>query len=535
MELSGFISNCRHRKNVVNKRGKAVSCVCGHCVDCYNRKANKNRHLCDLESSRWKYVYFFTLTYDEYNVPRMRLEETPEGFINCYEYTTRPYKNTSKTGKWKKYSDYNKLLAVIPTNFKDEKFKSFYSKATPKGEGIFRPFPYLRYIRNKDAQDFIKRVRFYASRDFDISPRYFISSEYGPETFSPHFHGLLYFDSDDFAKHVGEVLRKAWKFGAVRKDSFAERRESVGTYCAGYINSFSCLPYYLSFDSVRPKSFHSVYFGTQDNKDVRDYLYKNVERAFFETSFITSDNRIIDFIPTSGFSARFFPRCYNYEFQSAGNIYRLYTCYLSLKRSTGLTKCSDLARYVILYHDSPDIIGLAKWSYINEFLKSLEIYRCYVRNSTELLITSESFFSLFDDEPPEETIKLYNRIYSAINFSRNFLIFNCEKISVDEALTLINFYYRVSSRYYFANMYNFMNEYNLDTGSVDYSSFYYNSKEYYGKHCNLIFSHFLNYDTYNPYESDGYIRKINRFKDVLYQKKIKHRQQNDSNKIWCQT
>lgn len=47
-------------------------------------------------------------------------------------------------------------------------------------------------IRNKDIQDFIKRLRKKFTKDEKTKIRYFGSSEYGPKTMRPHYHYLFF-------------------------------------------------------------------------------------------------------------------------------------------------------------------------------------------------------------------------------------------------------------------------------------------------------------------------------------------------------
>ena len=64
-------------------------------------------------------------------------------------------------------------------------------KALQKKCRLFGDIPYLR---KRDLQLFIKNLRSYLP-EYEI--RYFASGEYGPETFRPHFHLLLYVNDSE--------------------------------------------------------------------------------------------------------------------------------------------------------------------------------------------------------------------------------------------------------------------------------------------------------------------------------------------------
>ena len=93
----------------------------------------------------------------------------------------------------------------------------------PKLQNYASQNPIIGYCCKADVQKFFKRLRRRVEYDrLDLFPyykkedrtfRYFVTSEYGPGTFRPHYHGLLFFNHERIGKAVEEVyLRECWKF-----------------------------------------------------------------------------------------------------------------------------------------------------------------------------------------------------------------------------------------------------------------------------------------------------------------------------------
>lgn len=105
---------------------------CGKCIECLKDRQNSWKIRLQEEARDHKYVYFFTLTYRDDTVP----------------FTFD--------------DDGNKVL----------------------------------HVRKSDIQLWIKRHRISYQRYFkrDIDFKYFICSEYGPNTGRPHYHGIIFTD-----------------------------------------------------------------------------------------------------------------------------------------------------------------------------------------------------------------------------------------------------------------------------------------------------------------------------------------------------
>ena len=82
--------------------------------------------------------------------------------------------------------------------------------------------------------------------------------EYGPVHFRPHFHLLLFTNSDEVAEVLRQCHDKSWKFG---RSDFQRAAGGAASYVASYVNSLSAAPLlYRSCRSFKPRSRSSLGF-----------------------------------------------------------------------------------------------------------------------------------------------------------------------------------------------------------------------------------------------------------------------------------
>jgi hypothetical protein len=117
--------------------------------------------------------------------------------------------------------------------------------------------PFLNYV---DVQNYIKRLRKYLYKQLGSyeTLHFYAVGEYGPVHFRPHYHILLFTNSEE----VAEVLRychdKSWKFG---RSDFQIARGGASSYVSSYINSLSSAPLlYRSCRAFKPRSRASLGF-----------------------------------------------------------------------------------------------------------------------------------------------------------------------------------------------------------------------------------------------------------------------------------
>lgn len=102
---------------------------------------------------------------------------------------------------------------------------------------------YVGVVSKRDCQLFLKRLR-KSIEPFKI--RYFLVSEYGPQTDRPHYHMILFNFPHLLLNKLNDYLRDSWDLGFVRVDPInIARIQYVTSYCL----DSSTLPPYL------PKNF----------------------------------------------------------------------------------------------------------------------------------------------------------------------------------------------------------------------------------------------------------------------------------------
>lgn len=116
-------------------------------------------------------------------------------------------------------------------------------------------------VDKKDCQKFFKRLRKRFEDNFkkqEESFSYFLVSEYGPTTFRPHYHAILFNlpelsnipEVQDFK--ITEEIYKLWGNGFVKVDRCNEARIA---YCTKYMSCVTQIPSYL------PKPFRLISKG----------------------------------------------------------------------------------------------------------------------------------------------------------------------------------------------------------------------------------------------------------------------------------
>lgn len=314
-----YFQSCFHPKVIKNSAtGDTVVVRCGKCVACTNARANLWVQRLDLEAQAHKYTYFFTLTYDEFNVPQMlRLR---------YEHSHVPAYINSDTG----------LVAStenIPLSSKDRE----YIKNTKV----------LNYLDKMDFQKFIKRLRYYFTQINEKAQlRYYLCGEYGPRTYRPHGHCLLFFDDDECASKIEELLSKAWPFGVVYDPHSVEG--SASKYVASYVNCISNLPAIYSHQALKPFVLFSKSpaIGTtcREFKDLRKIF---VDRDSEVTVFSASSKKFVSLPLWRSLQDRLFPRCQRFDALSASRRVALYRLYYDHPKWSAVKAARYLKRWFV--------------------------------------------------------------------------------------------------------------------------------------------------------------------------------------------
>lgn len=276
--------------------GKDIYVKCGKCPACIMEKSFNRQFKIQDETERLSSYLpvFVTLNYSNEFVPYIKVEDYASlvgshlsgclpssdslSYLPVYRHRKvrllyNPHKNKysikvihSNEYVIHKFSAEDAEWAEVLKYYKPGDFQSL-QKA---------PFGYVGVSYSKDFSDFIKRLRRYL--EYRGLPRllsYYRVAEYGPTTFRPHFHALLWFDVSRFSacqKRLDEkrTIYDRIKDGIVKNWPFASlyqrvRNVEIARNPAAYISSYisgsydSGSVYNLRF--IRARSSHSLGFG----------------------------------------------------------------------------------------------------------------------------------------------------------------------------------------------------------------------------------------------------------------------------------
>lgn len=372
---------------------------CGKCYDCCNYKSTRNAVLAQLEAAHHKYVLFVNPTYDMDHVPVARVEYVRSGkdvdmrVYNDSVRMDRDYEDTDQLIYQQKltYYEYKKTQKL----FQENKFRYFGKDRFP-------------YTNTKELQRFVKRLRYYIYTDKDIpyedrqSVRYFGAFEYGPQSFRPHFHILLYTNSDAIFSKAGYYIRKAWTYG---RCPWSLSRGECAQYAAEYTTANSILPPLLKHAAVKPRCLHSIGLGREKeqicNSPIEEFRYEKIANRMF------ANGDGLEYIsPSFSVESGLFPKCFRYAKATHIQRFNCYTLLSTAKRIYGPEKrIEDYARLFAFgrrFLSVPDLHALA-WMYEpspdgrtsteQTFASILNMSSLFLRNCDLLELAPEAYLT----------------------------------------------------------------------------------------------------------------------------------------------
>lgn len=398
-----------------------------------------------LEESHAKYCYFINPTYDDLNVPAVRVPKDADfGSFTEFEVIT-PRLKADKY--FEPYcvdydSDIEKSIGQLCAQ-RDE-YSRLYSRLHK-----FVPHDVIYLLHYPDIQKFIKRFRQYAKRKYSASVRYYIIGEYGTNSLRPHWHLLLFFDSDDLSRDLERIYRPTveeviknpdlkfysendcsesihslWKFGVTTTE---RTNKSAYYYVSGYVTSSSRFPVVLSALS-RPHSLHSQFFGqTLDEEEVkRAICTENFE--YFRLHYRRSSKGYqIPYAIWRSYYSRFFPVFTGLTNMSYEKIFYIFGLWQEIGRLSGFYRVSNQSQW------------LKNWYYYY-YSRPLDEIPFEI---ADVLVNLESIFDLCKhSKTPDAVLPIKNVLYASKNFC---------KLADWLGLSLVD-YYRI-----WCNFYKFLN------------------------------------------------------------------------------
>jgi hypothetical protein len=292
-DLLKAVDHCQHRSFITNRyNGARIAVDCGQCDYCIHKKAQKASMRVKTAGSAFKYSYFVTLTYDNEHVPLMSCKVLHSDYDDAigisgdihFGYEHHKYIPVSEyqcdDNSILRHIFFEQVQGTVPfdreikeyTPVKDNWFlsmdaiRSFIHKTQSVDKtdypasgqyGRDNLIPFLNYA---DVQNYIKRLRKYLYKQLGSyeTLHFYAVGEYGPVHFRPHYHILLFTNSEEVSKVLRYCHDKSWKFG---RSDFQITRGGASSYVSSYVNSLSAAPLlYRSCRAFRPRSRASIGF-----------------------------------------------------------------------------------------------------------------------------------------------------------------------------------------------------------------------------------------------------------------------------------
>lgn len=292
-DLLKAVDHCQHRSFITNRyTGARIAVDCGQCDYCIHKRAQKASMRVKAAGSAFKYSYFVTLTYDNEHIPLFNckvLHSEYEDVVGisgdihfgdeCHEYIPVSEYQCNDSSVLR-HIFFEQVQGTVPFDREIKEYvpvrdnwflsmdaiRSFIGKTQavdkadyPASEQYGRDnlIPFLNYV---DVQNYIKRLRKYLYKQLGSyeTLHFYAVGEYGPVHFRPHYHILLFTNSEEVSKVLRYCHDKSWKFG---RSDFQITRGGASSYVSSYVNSLSSAPLlYRSCRAFRPRSRASLGF-----------------------------------------------------------------------------------------------------------------------------------------------------------------------------------------------------------------------------------------------------------------------------------
>ena len=443
-----LVTRCQHPRTVVNKyTHESVVVPCGHCPSCILRRSAIQTNLLTTYSAQFRYVYFVTLTYAPWFLPTLEVSVVETCSDDIADVPCVPDINNLDAGDPNTYlfgfcsvprsASVKVKKSTVERVFKDPEVRFSYPMKPKELLSILNKINHnvpnrIPYVCNRDLDLFLKRLRSYYP---DEKLRYYAVSEYGPTSFRPHWHLLLFSDSERFSQTVCENVSKAWSYG--RCDASLSRGFAA-SYVASYVNSFVALPdFYTQMPKVvRPKSFHSIGFteSTLFPREVRIAEVDEVANKCLNGVRVERNGYFCTVKPSWPYLLRLFPRFSDPIRKSSSSIYQLLFAAFTAPGRVVRSGCADIG--CDPFGDNKQSI----LSFCRQYLNYVDNYgkRNDERNvlspkadlpHSDILILSECrLFDGVDLDPARRVSRVYRFFLGISKFIRTYSTNGCSEL-----------------------------------------------------------------------------------------------------------
>lgn len=312
-------SECLKPVRVLNKYTNEVLYVpCGHCYSCIKNKANRDTSLAINMASHFRYCYFVFLSYTDEFLPYMEMYKSIpiDDVHNLYSFRSvnRNIRIPHKHGADRVIDDEEFTIthSMTPDEYQDIIVKSHGRYNFARKSVTYPDFSQcdnrVPYCNMSDCQLFLKRLRFHISKKYNEKICYYAVSEYGPRTYRPHWHLLLFFNSPQLTETISQYISSSWSYGTT---NCSLSRGGTASYVASYVNSSVCLPsLYVQYKEIRPRSAHSKGFSVNNVFPQQASIYE-AEKLFdilLNGESLSLNGKTIQVFPSRAYKHTVFPR-----------------------------------------------------------------------------------------------------------------------------------------------------------------------------------------------------------------------------------
>ena len=444
-ELLKTADHCQHRSFITNRyTGKRIAVDCGQCDYCIHKRAQKASMRVKTAGSAFKHCWFVTLTYDNENIPLFNCEVYhseyddvlgDSGVVYGYEkHSFVPVSEYCCTDLQQlRHIYFTQVQGTVPYNresgqyepVKDNWFlsmdaiRSFIAKtqsSTPygkDGELSYRYgdnlIPYLNYV---DVQNYIKRLRKHLKTALGSyeTLHFYAVGEYGPVHFRPHYHILLFTNSEQIPKVLRQCHDKSWKLG---RSDFQASRGGAASYVASYVNSSCSTPLlYRSCRAFKPRQRASIGFFEKgevfkEDEDVYHAIEQKIDSVV--NGRIYNFNGIsVNSTPPMSYIRTLLPRFSSARYDDAVAIARIIRAVANAPKR--------MARFGIIDYDSDSILSIARayFQYIT--------LNHHLPNEDEILLHNARCLTRLCNSSSDVDIESYlNKLYRLFLYVSKFL------------------------------------------------------------------------------------------------------------------
>lgn len=534
-------SECLKPVRVLNKYTNEVLYVpCGHCYSCIKNKANRDTSLAINMASHFRYCYFVFLSYTDEFLPYMEMYKSSpvDDTRNIYSFRSvnRNMRITRKCGADRVIDDREFIVthSMTPDEYQDIVVKSHGRYNFARKSVVYPDFSRcdnrVPYCNMADCQLFLKRLRFHISKKYNEKICYYAVSEYGPRTYRPHWHLLLFFNSPQLTEVISQYVSSSWSYG---NTSCSLSRGGSASYVASYVNSSVCLPsLYVQYKEIRPRSAHSKGFSVNNVFPSQASVYdiEKMRDILLNGECISSNGKAVQIFPLRSYKHTVFPRFPDFIRKSA-------------HRSADLFSAAFFAPDRLIHFGYLDITFDSRTSPVSELAHAYTDFfldrhdKGFVHSDDDLIVMACRL-----DGPNHKYwhCLTYAQIYS--KFYRLFnQVFRCCRFW--NLFGFITAYDRHVIRHLMEESDSYWNEY-ARLQLREYYEFLENCND---KQRSFLFSHTVGNKMYNTTEftkkdynydyslSDMFLSELTAANRAAVRDKVKHKEYNDMSGLLCLT